>query len=239
MKLKSKIRLLVVMTIVALLIGGFVTGKILIIPTHTVSPSAAFNVSIHELELMGGSPQEKITRLSSIIEGRYPEAAIAGQYGINPMTGTDFVQYEVILHFIRPNGPIAYAQVTELKNRILGELSLGTAKLLSAETQIPTIGRNSLNDMVITVTTIYVERTDASNYEMNPENKVGEFFNPEPFLQQAAEKVAYLFDEARIIQLMKEKDVLKWSKYAVPKPHVPAIPNTGPIEKPKPPIPDK
>lgn len=230
MKIKSTISLLATIAISVLLIVGFVTGKIFIIPTHTDDRTESFNVSIHELDLIGGSPQEKIARLASIIEGRYPEAAIAGQYSVNEMTRTDFVQYDVILRFERPNDPMAYKQVTELKNRILGELSLGTAKLLSVETQIPSIDRNSLNDMAIIVTTIYVQGTDASNYEANPEGKAGEFFNPEPFLQQGAERMAYIFGKAQIRQLLEETDTLKWSKYAIPKPHVPAIPNTGPID---------
>lgn len=237
MKPKGKIRLLVTMTLIALLLGAFVTGKIFIIPTE--HDKQEFTRTIHEIELLGGNPQEKIARLSAIIEARYQETAIAGQYGINPMSGTDYVEYEVTLQFLRPNDPIAYKEVTELKDRILGELSIGTVKLLSVETQIPTIGRNILNDMVITVTTIYTEPANLEKYEASPESKVGGFFNPGPFLQQEAEKITYTFGELQMLKLLKETDTLKWSKYAIPKPHAPAIPNTGVIENPKPLVPDK
>lgn len=218
MNRKDKFRLLIIIVLTLLLVIGIVTKNLFVIPfeRQESSPTPTPVFSIEDLRIAGEEPAIKISRLSALLHERYPGiVAIAGKFGVNQVTDTTYVAYEVILILPLPTTSAEIKSVEETKNLILSELVIGTIKLFSVETNIPNVGSNTLHDLMLIVTAIYVDKTGSN-------------------LDSKSWKMAYLFSADNIKALFEDFEEGKattadWSKYVVPIPHTPSLPNTGQV----------
>ena len=169
----------------------------------------------------GTSPQEQINYLADLMHVRYPNnITITGMWGTRPLTGTDYIRYEISVNYEGSKNPGELADLKDLESKVIGELAIATARMRTIETEIPGIETNVLNEMAIFVAKAYVARRSL-------EGEANAIFESVPRLGDAMDKKVYVFGRGGIVGLSKETNPLNWEIYQKPLVYDNMIPNAG------------
>jgi len=172
----------------------------------------------------GISPQEQINYLADLMHVRYPRnITITGKWNIRPMTGTDYIKYEISVNYASAKNPGEFADLKDLESKVIGELAIATARMRTIETEIPGIETNVLNEMAIFVATAYVARRSL-------EDEANAVFEDVPQLGDVMDKKVYVFERSGIVGLSKETNPLNWEIYQKPLVYDNMIPNVGIVD---------
>jgi hypothetical protein len=156
---------------------------------------------------MGTTPQQDINNIGDLMNVRYAKnATVAGTWSINPVSGTDYVRYEVHISYNSPKGLSDISASKDLENRIIGELAIATAKLRSMQTNIPGVDDIILNEMIIYVFEASVPRRDL-------EEDPNRYAESEPKIDPEMIKNVYHFDRDAVLRLSQEDNPLNWRIY--------------------------
>ena len=141
-------------------------------------------------------------------------------WGTRPLTGTDYIRYEISVNYEGSKNPGELADLKDLENKVIGELAIATARMRTIETEIPGIETNVLNEMAIFVAKAYVARRSL-------EDEANAIFESVPRLGDAMDKKVYVFGRGGIVGLSKETNPLNWEIYQKPLVYDNMIPNAG------------
>jgi len=214
--LKNSIRFLIIVAILAVAIPKYEASS-----TDGGVAWGDFPVTIPAQWRKGTSPQEQIDYLRDLMHVRYPNnITVTGFWDTRPLTHTDYIKYEIHVNYRGVKNPGELAELTDLENRVIGELAIATARMRTIETDMPGIETNVLNEMQIWVTKAYVARRSL-------DEEVNAIFEDVPRGQEGMVKTVYVFERAGIRGLFRETNPLNWKIYQKPIPYDNFIPNAG------------